>query len=42
MSMYDVVPVSTNDYKKLAQKRLPNFLFDYIEGGANAEQTLRS
>jgi L-lactate dehydrogenase (cytochrome) len=42
MSLYNVVPVTTNDYKKLAQKRLPNFLFDYIEGGANAEQTLRS
>lgn len=42
MNLYNVVPVTTNDYKKLAQKRLPNFLFDYIEGGANAEQTLRS
>lgn len=40
MSKYDVIPVTTSDYKKLAKKRLPNFLFDYIEGGANAEQTL--
>ena len=40
MSIYNVIPVTTNDYKKLAKKRLPHFLFDYIEGGASAEQTL--
>lgn len=40
MSKYDVIPVSVNDYQKKAKKRLPNFLFDYIEGGANAEETL--
>jgi len=42
MSRYDVIPVSVNDYQKKAKKRLPNFLFDYIEGGANAEETLHS
>ncbi|WP_201569083.1 L-lactate dehydrogenase [Psychrobacter sp. JCM 18900] len=42
MSKYDVVAVTTNDYKKQAKQRLPNFLFDYIEGGANAEQTLQA
>ena len=40
MSKYDVIPVSVDDYQKKAKKRLPNFLFDYIEGGANAEETL--
>ncbi|MDM8348126.1 L-lactate dehydrogenase [Pseudomonas sp. sp1636] len=28
------------DYRRLARRRLPQFLFDYIDGGANAEQTL--
>lgn len=42
MSKYDVVAITTNDYKKQAKQRLPNFLFDYIEGGANAEQTLQA
>ncbi|EGD60913.1 FMN-dependent alpha-hydroxy acid dehydrogenase [Novosphingobium nitrogenifigens DSM 19370] len=31
---------STLDYRKAAQKRLPPFLFHYIDGGAYAEQTL--
>jgi L-lactate dehydrogenase (cytochrome) len=30
------------DYRAAAQRRLPRFLFDYIDGGANAEQTLRA
>jgi L-lactate dehydrogenase (cytochrome) len=42
MSKYDVIPITTHDYKKIAKKRLPNFLFDYIEGGAIAEQTLNA
>ncbi|MGP4734282.1 MULTISPECIES: L-lactate dehydrogenase [unclassified Psychrobacter] len=42
MSKYDVVAITTNDYKRQAKQRLPNFLFDYIEGGANAEQTLQA
>ena len=32
---------STSDYRAAAQKRLPPFLFHYIDGGAYAEQTLR-
>lgn len=40
MSKYNVIPVSVDDYRLKAKKRLPNFLFDYIEGGANAEETL--
>ena len=31
---------SPTDYRKYAKKTLPPFLFDYIDGGANAEVTL--
>jgi L-lactate dehydrogenase (cytochrome) len=37
---YNVVPVTSLDYRRLAEKRLPRFLFDYIDGGANDELTL--
>ncbi len=40
MATYNVVPVTPADYRRLAEKRLPRFLFDYIDGGANAEITL--
>jgi len=39
MSLYNVTPVSVDDYRRLARRRLPAFLFDYIEGGANDEDT---
>jgi L-lactate dehydrogenase (cytochrome) len=32
---------ATTDYRELARRRLPRFLFEYIDGGANAEVTLR-
>jgi L-lactate dehydrogenase (cytochrome) len=32
---------SPDDYRAAARRRLPRFLFDYIDGGANAEDTLR-
>lgn len=32
---------STTDYRELARRRLPRFLFEYIDGGAYAEVTLR-
>ena len=32
---------SGNDYRAAAQRRLPPFLFHYIDGGAYAEQTLK-
>lgn len=35
-----VVPVTAEDYRRLAAKRLPRFLFDYVDGGAGEEQTL--
>ncbi len=33
---------STKDYRKAAQRRLPPFLFHYIDGGAYDEATLRN
>lgn len=33
-------PSGYEDYRRLAKQRLPQFLFDYIDGGANTEQTL--
>jgi L-lactate dehydrogenase (cytochrome) len=40
MSLYDVVPVGAADYRRRAKRRLPRFLFDYVEGGANDERTM--
>ncbi len=34
-------PVSVSDYRELARRRLPRFLFDYIDGGSYAEVALR-
>jgi L-lactate dehydrogenase (cytochrome) len=33
---------SASDYREAARRKLPRFLFDYIDGGANAEQTLKT
>jgi len=38
----NLVPASTSDYQRLAEKRLPRHLFDYIDGGAYSETTLRA
>ena len=35
-----IISAST-DYRAAAQRRLPPFLFHYIDGGAYAEYTLR-
>jgi len=32
---------SPEDYRSAAQQKLPRFLFDYIDGGANSEHTLK-
>ncbi len=32
---------SVLDYRELARRRLPHFLFEYIDGGSYAEVTLR-
>jgi L-lactate dehydrogenase (cytochrome) len=36
----NVAPVTSTDYRRLAEKRLPRFLFDYVDGGANEERTM--
>ncbi|WP_457795796.1 FMN-dependent L-lactate dehydrogenase LldD [Methylocystis sp. S23] len=33
---------SVGDYREAARRRLPRFLFDYIDGGAYGEETLRA
>jgi L-lactate dehydrogenase (cytochrome) len=40
MAKHHVNPVTAADYRRLAEKRLPRFLFDYIDGGANEEVTM--
>lgn len=37
----NLLPASFADFRREAEKRLPRFLFDYIDGGAGAEVTLR-
>ena len=32
---------SAGDFREAARRRLPRFLFDYLDGGANAEETLK-
>ncbi len=33
-------PVTSADYRRLARRRLPQFLFDYLDGAANDETTM--
>ena len=35
-------PATPDDYRQLARRRLPRFLFDYVDGGAGCEQTLKA
>ena len=35
-----MIAASVGDYRELARRRLPRYLFDYIDGGSFAEQTL--
>ena len=37
----NLLPASYADFRREAERRLPRFLFDYIDGGAGAEVTLR-
>lgn len=36
-----MIAASYSDYRELARRRLPRMLFDYVDGGANSEATLR-
>ncbi len=38
----NLLPASFADFRRKAERRLPRFLFDYYDGGAGAEVTLRS
>jgi L-lactate dehydrogenase (cytochrome) len=38
----EVTAASVSDYRELARRRLPRFLFEYIDGGAYDEVTLRA
>lgn len=40
MPTLELAPASVADYRRLAEARLPRFLFDYLDGGAYAEVTL--
>src|SRR3954453_12176456 len=37
-----VAPASASDYRELARRRLPRQLFDYVDGGAYDEKTMRA
>ncbi len=37
-----MIPASIDDFRALARRRLPDFLFEYIDGGSYAEETLRA
>lgn len=36
-----MIPASIDDYRTLAKRRIPKFLFEYIDGGSFSESTLR-
>jgi L-lactate dehydrogenase (cytochrome) len=38
----NLAPASVSDYRELARKKLPRQLFDYIDGGAYKESTMRA
>jgi L-lactate dehydrogenase (cytochrome) len=40
MPTLNLAPASTADFRRLAERKLPRFLFDYLDGGAYAEVTL--
>ncbi len=40
MPSLNIAPASTEDYRRIAERRLPRALFDYVDGGAGAEKSL--
>ncbi len=42
MSSLNLRPATTDDYRRLAEKKLPRTLFDYIDGGSYNETTLKA
>jgi len=41
MPAMNLVPVTSDDYRAISERKLPRFLFDYVDGGAYGEVTLR-
>ncbi len=41
-ALHTMIISSASDYREAARRKLPRFLFDYIDGGAYAEHTLRA
>ncbi|MGD9800845.1 MAG: L-lactate dehydrogenase [Parvularculaceae bacterium] len=39
MPSLNIAPASTDDYRRIAERRLPRALFDYIDGAAGSEAT---
>jgi len=37
-----LAPATARDYRELARRRLPRQLFDYVDGGAYEERTMRA
>src|SRR5215210_4853127 len=37
-----LAPATASDYRELARRRVPRQLFDYVDGGAYEEATLRA
>ncbi len=42
MPTLSLVPANFDDDRAIAERRLPRTLFDYVDGGAGAERTMRS
>lgn len=42
MPSLNLAPASAEDYRRIAERRLPRALFDYIDGGSGTEATLRA
>lgn len=40
MPTLNIAPASFDDYRRIAERRLPRALFDYVDGGAGAEMSL--
>ena len=40
--MNPLIAANVEDYRLLAKRRLPKFLFEYIDGGSFSETTLRN
>lgn len=40
MPTLNLAPATSEDYRRLAEKRLPRFFFDYVDGGAYQERTM--